>query len=176
MNVFADNITIEDDMSVLVKYASGATMTYHLTAYSVSDPLIRTFTSYPNRMLSDTPLVARDSMAEHNHQSRADSSHGKATGSCSTVTKVVSSLKLSNHHIVRSPSRVVMPLEQHTERRLCRMRDLRKSLCNSYGRPRRMCHSLWRREVTVSVECLLRYPGVLEPYHDLLSTSASRTL
>lgn len=36
MNVFADDITIEDDMSVLVKYNNGATMTYHLTAYSVS--------------------------------------------------------------------------------------------------------------------------------------------
>ena len=35
MNVFADDITIEDDMSVLVKYNTGATMTYHLTAYSV---------------------------------------------------------------------------------------------------------------------------------------------
>jgi len=34
MNVFADDITIEDDMSVLVKYASGATMTYHLHAYA----------------------------------------------------------------------------------------------------------------------------------------------
>ena len=36
MNVFADDITIEDDMAVLVKYNTGATMTYHLTAYSVS--------------------------------------------------------------------------------------------------------------------------------------------
>jgi hypothetical protein len=36
MNVFADDITIEDDMSVLVKYDTGVTMTYHLTAYSVS--------------------------------------------------------------------------------------------------------------------------------------------
>ena len=36
MNVFADDITIEDDMSVLVKYDNHATMTYHLTAYSVS--------------------------------------------------------------------------------------------------------------------------------------------
>jgi predicted dehydrogenase len=33
-NVFADGISIEDDMSVLVRYATGATMTYHLTAYS----------------------------------------------------------------------------------------------------------------------------------------------
>lgn len=36
MNVFADDITIEDDMSVLVHYESGVNMTYHLTAYSVS--------------------------------------------------------------------------------------------------------------------------------------------
>ncbi|WVQ80490.1 hypothetical protein IAT38_002595 [Cryptococcus sp. DSM 104549] len=34
MNVFADDITIEDDMSVLVHYDSGVNMTYHLTAYS----------------------------------------------------------------------------------------------------------------------------------------------
>ncbi|BEI89701.1 uncharacterized protein CcaverHIS019_0210630 [Cutaneotrichosporon cavernicola] len=34
MNVFAPDITIEDDMGLLVRYDSGATMTYHLTAYS----------------------------------------------------------------------------------------------------------------------------------------------
>ncbi|MFD0821830.1 Gfo/Idh/MocA family protein [Micromonospora zhanjiangensis] len=33
-NVFAPGVTIEDDMAVLVRYASGATMTYHLTAYA----------------------------------------------------------------------------------------------------------------------------------------------
>ncbi|MFH8662192.1 Gfo/Idh/MocA family protein [Streptomyces afghaniensis] len=33
-NVFDGPITIEDDMSVLVRYARGAAMTYHLTAYS----------------------------------------------------------------------------------------------------------------------------------------------
>ena len=33
-NVFTDGISIEDDMSVLVRYVGGATMTYHLTAYS----------------------------------------------------------------------------------------------------------------------------------------------
>jgi predicted dehydrogenase len=33
-NVFGDGISIEDDMAVLVRYDSGATMTYHLTAYS----------------------------------------------------------------------------------------------------------------------------------------------
>ena len=33
-NVFAPGITIEDDMAVLVRYSTGATMSYHLTAYS----------------------------------------------------------------------------------------------------------------------------------------------
>ncbi|NEB77424.1 Gfo/Idh/MocA family oxidoreductase [Streptomyces sp. SID14478] len=33
-NVFGDDIDIEDDLSLLVRYDSGATMTYHLTAYS----------------------------------------------------------------------------------------------------------------------------------------------
>ncbi|MEJ3651530.1 Gfo/Idh/MocA family oxidoreductase [Actinomycetes bacterium KLBMP 9759] len=33
-NVFAPGITIEDDMAVLVRYSRGATMSYHLTAYS----------------------------------------------------------------------------------------------------------------------------------------------
>ncbi|GMK59271.1 hypothetical protein CspeluHIS016_0702860 [Cutaneotrichosporon spelunceum] len=34
MNVFAPGITIEDDMGLLVRYDTGATMTYRLTAYS----------------------------------------------------------------------------------------------------------------------------------------------
>jgi len=33
-SVFGDGISIEDDMSVAVRYRSGATMSYHLTAYS----------------------------------------------------------------------------------------------------------------------------------------------
>jgi predicted dehydrogenase len=33
-NVFADGVSIEDDMSVVVRYDTGATMTYHLTAYA----------------------------------------------------------------------------------------------------------------------------------------------
>jgi predicted dehydrogenase len=33
-NVFAAGVSIEDDMSVLVRYDTGATMTYHLTAYA----------------------------------------------------------------------------------------------------------------------------------------------
>ncbi len=34
LNVFGPGITIEDDMSVMVRYASGATLTYHLVAYA----------------------------------------------------------------------------------------------------------------------------------------------
>ena len=33
-NVFGPGVTIEDDMAVMVRYESGATMTYHLTAYA----------------------------------------------------------------------------------------------------------------------------------------------
>jgi predicted dehydrogenase len=33
-NVFGDGITIEDDMAVLIGYDTGASMSYHLTAYS----------------------------------------------------------------------------------------------------------------------------------------------
>ncbi|MEW2523079.1 Gfo/Idh/MocA family protein [Actinacidiphila alni] len=33
-NVFGDGITIEDDMAVLVQYDTGASMSYHLTAYA----------------------------------------------------------------------------------------------------------------------------------------------
>ena len=33
-NAFGPGVTIEDDMAVLVRYSTGATMTYHLTAYS----------------------------------------------------------------------------------------------------------------------------------------------
>jgi predicted dehydrogenase len=33
-NVFGDGITIEDDMALVVRYRNGATMSYHLSAYS----------------------------------------------------------------------------------------------------------------------------------------------
>ena len=33
-NVFGDGVTIEDDMAVLVRYDTGPTMSYHLTAYA----------------------------------------------------------------------------------------------------------------------------------------------
>src|SRR6185436_16446717 len=33
-NVFAPGVSIEDDMAVLARYDTGATMSYHLTAYA----------------------------------------------------------------------------------------------------------------------------------------------
>ena len=33
-NVFGDGITIEDDAALVVEYASGATLSYHLTCFS----------------------------------------------------------------------------------------------------------------------------------------------
>ena len=63
MNVFADDITIEDDMAVLVKYANGATMTYHLTAYSVSRASFSLHRCFRDKSIRD----------------HADLSHGKAT-------------------------------------------------------------------------------------------------
>jgi hypothetical protein len=82
MNVFAEDITIEDDMSVLVKYANGVTMTYHLTAYSVRG--IFAF---------------------------ADSSHGKDTASCSTAIKADSSSKWWRMPIAsRFPRVAILPV------------------------------------------------------------------
>ena len=58
MNVFADDITIEDDMSVLVRYDNGANMTYHLTAYSVS---LSSFTLYPFTSSASSHLLSTPS-------------------------------------------------------------------------------------------------------------------
>ena len=126
MNVFADDITIEDDMSVLVRYDNGANMTYHLTAYSVR---LSSFTLYPFTSSALSHLLSTPSSLPHlffslscpiihsslyirhlpyhvilrltklclspaplypysaSARRGADDSHGKDTGSCSTVIK-----------------------------------------------------------------------------------------
>src|SRR5262245_46189221 len=48
--VFADGISIEDDMAVLVKYRSGTTMSYHLTAYSPWEGLRVNFNGTKGRL------------------------------------------------------------------------------------------------------------------------------
>jgi predicted dehydrogenase len=49
-SVFSDGISIEDDMAVLVKYRSGATMSYHLTAYSPWEGLRVNFNGSKGRL------------------------------------------------------------------------------------------------------------------------------
>ncbi|WP_270889010.1 Gfo/Idh/MocA family protein [Pedococcus sp. 5OH_020] len=49
-NVFGPGITIEDDMAVLVRYDTGATMTYHLTAYSPWEGYRVTFNGSQGRL------------------------------------------------------------------------------------------------------------------------------
>lgn len=49
-SVFADGISIEDDMAVLVKYRNGATMSYHLTAYSPWEGLRVNFNGTKGRL------------------------------------------------------------------------------------------------------------------------------
>lgn len=60
-SVFGDGISIEDDMSVLVRYRNRATMTYHLTAYSPWEGFRVMFNGTRGRLESEvveTPYVS----------------------------------------------------------------------------------------------------------------------
>ncbi len=59
-NVFGDGISIEDDMAVLVRYESRATLSYHLTAYSPWEGFRVAFNGTRGRLeyeLTETPWV-----------------------------------------------------------------------------------------------------------------------
>ncbi|MET9273373.1 Gfo/Idh/MocA family oxidoreductase [Kribbella sp. NPDC003557] len=80
-NVFGPGVSIEDDMAVLVSYDTGATMTYHLTAYSPAEGYRvmfngsggrlelnveeSTFTSITLRPLWSPPI---DHTVDHDHE------------------------------------------------------------------------------------------------------------
>ncbi|MDT0330265.1 Gfo/Idh/MocA family oxidoreductase [Nocardiopsis lambiniae] len=53
LNVFGPGITIEDDMSVLVRYDTGARLTYHLTAYAPWEGYRLTITGSRGRLELD---------------------------------------------------------------------------------------------------------------------------
>nr|WP_026208307.1 Gfo/Idh/MocA family oxidoreductase [Catelliglobosispora koreensis] len=53
LNVFAPGVSIEDDLAVLVRYASGATMSYHLTAFSPWEGLRIAFNGSQGRLELD---------------------------------------------------------------------------------------------------------------------------
>jgi predicted dehydrogenase len=60
-SVFGDGISIEDDIAVLVRYASGATMSYHLTAYSPREGFRVAFNGTRGRLdleVEETPYVS----------------------------------------------------------------------------------------------------------------------
>lgn len=60
-SVFGNGISIEDDMAVLVRYESGATMSYHLTAYSPREGFRVAFNGTAGRIdleVEETPYVS----------------------------------------------------------------------------------------------------------------------
>jgi predicted dehydrogenase len=73
-NVFDDEISIEDDMAVLVRYASGASMTYHLTAYSPWEGYRVMFNGSTGRL----ELEVTESLWQPRQDSTADVIHGEA--------------------------------------------------------------------------------------------------
>lgn len=66
-SVFGDGISIEDDMSVLVRYRNKATMTYHLTAYSPWEGYRVMFNGTKGRLEYDVTESAYVSGAEDDH-------------------------------------------------------------------------------------------------------------
>ena len=60
-SVFGDGISIEDDMAVLAKYQNGATLSYHLTAYSPWEGLRMALNGTEGRIefeVQETPYVS----------------------------------------------------------------------------------------------------------------------
>lgn len=64
-SVFGDGISIEDDMSVLVRYKNRATMTYHLTAYSPWEGYRVAFNGTKGRLEYEVTENAYVSGSEH---------------------------------------------------------------------------------------------------------------
>jgi hypothetical protein len=109
--VFADDITIEDDMSVLVRYDNGANMTYHLTAYSVRFSSF--FTSFPLDhsthifSLLDLPLLTYAHRRPSLHRSSLPSDHSQSPKHLlllhyslpsTTISATLASAGLTNSH------------------------------------------------------------------------------
>ncbi len=87
-SVFADDIDIEDDVSVLVGYDNGATMSYHLTAYSPWEGYRVAFNGSAGRLeltCVETPYVSA-SDGDHNF---AKNVQGSSPVEVSEPTKLV---------------------------------------------------------------------------------------
>jgi predicted dehydrogenase len=85
-NVFGDNITIEDDMALVVRYSTGATMSYHLHAYAPGEGYRVLFNGTGGRLeleveesLWQPPRVRLDSSKGSVHGDTALANAGGAT-------------------------------------------------------------------------------------------------
>jgi hypothetical protein len=76
-NVFDGEISIEDDMAVLVRYASGASMTYHLTAYSPWEGYRVMFNGSAGRLELEV-VESRWPPPRHRVESASGAIHGEA--------------------------------------------------------------------------------------------------
>ncbi|MFB6672050.1 Gfo/Idh/MocA family oxidoreductase [Streptomyces sp. NPDC056390] len=87
-NVFAPGVTIEDDMAVLVRYTSGATLTYHLTAYAPWEGYRISFNGSQGRL---ELLVEESTWARPNVRIQGDSAvlHGEAVGDSAGRTELM---------------------------------------------------------------------------------------
>ncbi|MEU1268459.1 Gfo/Idh/MocA family oxidoreductase [Streptomyces sp. NPDC005799] len=86
-NVFGPGVTIEDDMAVLVRYMSGATLTYHLTAYAPWEGYRISFNGSEGRL----ELLVEESMWTPSEvQVRGDTAavHGDAVGDTAGRTEL----------------------------------------------------------------------------------------
>jgi predicted dehydrogenase len=80
-NVFADGVTIEDDMAVLVGYDTGASMSYHLTAYSPWEGYRVMFNGHRGRL----ELEVEESVWTQ-PQARVESGRGAVHGDLAAAT------------------------------------------------------------------------------------------
>ncbi|MFC6081746.1 Gfo/Idh/MocA family protein [Sphaerisporangium aureirubrum] len=73
-NVFAPGVTIEDDLAVVVRYSTGATMSYHLTAYSPWEGYRVMFNGSRGRL--ELEVVENDHVEPRDHGPKGASLHG----------------------------------------------------------------------------------------------------
>lgn len=87
-NVFGPGVTIEDDMAVLVRYASGATLTYHLTAYAPWEGYRISFNGSEGRL---ELLVEESTWTRSDVRVRGDSAvlHGESVGDAPGRTELM---------------------------------------------------------------------------------------
>ncbi|MFJ3673838.1 Gfo/Idh/MocA family protein [Streptomyces sp. NPDC090106] len=87
-NVFAPGVTIEDDMAVLVRYTSGATLSYHLTAYSPWEGYRVTFNGSEGRL---ELLVEESTWVQPEARIQGDTAvmHGEAVGDSTGRTELL---------------------------------------------------------------------------------------